>query len=67
MKEPDQTPTLQIDAFILRTCELEPNIDNDILAERIWYAYGYFIDGDDVQERKNIYYYDDTNDHISLN
>lgn len=67
MKEPEKSePSLQIDSFILRTCELEPNIHPDEIAERIWYSYGYYMDGDDVIDRINIYYYDG-NDHFSLN
>lgn len=59
-------PALQVDAFILRTCELEPDIHPDELAERVWYSYGYLMDGDDVLERIKIYFYDGDN-HFSLN
>lgn len=68
MKSPENTPSLQIDAFILRTLEIEPDINFDDLAERIFYSYGYYIDASDVQERVNVYYYHDgTCNHISLN
>ena len=68
MEAPEKTPSLQIDAFILRTLEIEPDISFDDLAKRIFYSYGYYLNDDDIQERVDVYYYHDgTCDHISLN
>jgi hypothetical protein len=57
---------LRLDAFLLRSCELEPDIDSEMLAERVWYSLGIFCNSDDVLDRLAVYFYEDDN-HFSLN
>lgn len=63
-KEP---PSLQIDAFIIRTLELENDIPYEDISDRIWYSYGKFMTNDDIKSRIKVYFYDHSGNHLSLN
>jgi len=57
---------LQLDSFLLRLSETQPDISADSMADLAWERLGFFIDGEDVISRLTIYYFaGDT--HFSLN
>ena len=57
---------LQLDAFLIRLSETQPDLSSDLMADITWERLGFFIDGDDVISRLSIYQTDGDN-HFSLN